>query len=199
MFLTLEPTTDIRGNVLAMVANKLSLSARDRVLANMVIGSNGATSLHEDSAPLSPPADRTRFHQIRSLASGIVVGGRTYQREHYEKVPLPVFVATRDPDLLSRDDGPNTHSLFFHLSPVEVLRIAAEREKGPILIEGGINVLLPLLKLQRVDRLFLTRSPIAGDNHFFDFNTLHHNYELSESETVENVSFEQWRPRKLQS
>lgn len=196
---TVRPATDIRGTVLAMRSTELSLTPYDRVLANMVIGSNGATSLRDDSAPLSPPADRKRFHQIRSIASVIVVGGRTYRREHYEKAPLPVFVATRDPKLLLQNSALSAHSRFFDNSPEEVVRLALESNNGPVLVEGGIGFLLPLLKIQKIDRLFLTRSPIAGDSDYFDFDTLTKNYVISESENIDGVGFEQWRPKMQQS
>jgi len=196
---TIRPATDIRGSVLTMQAPDSFDPGHDRVIANMVIGSNGATSLNNDSAPLSPPADRQRFHEIRSLASALVVGGRTYRSEHYEKAPMPVFVATRDLELLLRNSGPSAHSKFFELSPGEVLHIALESQKDPVLVEGGMSFLLPLLKSRKIGRLFLTRSPIAGDNDFFDFETLYQNYALCGSETIEDVTFEQWRPKTLQS
>ena len=165
MPLTIRPATDIRGSVLSMLAAEVLGPGHDRVIANMVIGSNGATSLGNDSAPLSPPADRKRFHQIRSLASALVVGGRTYRSEHYENAPLPVFVATRDPELLVRNSGPGAHSKFFELSPGEVLQIAVDSHKNPVLVEGGMNFLLTLLKSRKIDRLFLTRSPKIGRAH----------------------------------
>jgi riboflavin biosynthesis pyrimidine reductase len=199
MPLTIRPATDIRGSVLAMQAPEIFGPGHDRVIANMVIGSNGATSLGNHSAPLSPPADRKRFHQIRSLASALVVGGRTYRSEHYENAPLPVFVATRDPELLVRNSGPGAHSKFFKLSPGDVLQIAVDSQKNPVLVEGGLSFLLTLLKSRKIDRLFLTRSPIAGDNDYFDFETLNQNYEICGSETIEGVTFEQWRPKTLQS
>ena len=195
-----RPATDIRGSVLAMSEVPLSPAPHDRVLANMVIGSNGATCLHRDSAPLSPPADRERFHQIRALASALVVGGSTYRLEHYENAPLPVFVATRDNELLSRNGkGGNPRSQFFNAAPHEVVDIALAQMKSPVLVEGGISFLTPLLKARLIDLLFLTRSPIAGDSDYFDSELLESLYEIEQSERIDDVLFEQWRPKKPRS
>ena len=163
---------------------------RERVLANMVIGANGATSLNHDSAELSPPADRTRFHEIRKMSKALVVGGRTFRLERYSKAPLPVYVATQTPT-------PSTStSFFFVAAPQIVVRKALENSNGPVLIEGGIRFIAPLLEKGVIDRLFLTRSPISGDGDFFDFEQLHRNYQLESSNKVDNVIFEEWIPKK---
>ncbi|MFM8752095.1 MAG: dihydrofolate reductase family protein [Actinomycetota bacterium] len=170
----------------------------ERVVANMVIASNGATSFNKDSAPLSPPADRERFHAIRGLSSALVVGGNTYRCEHYSKAPLPVFVATREPELLSSTrENEAPHSSFLNASPSEVVSRALSIQGAPILVEGGISFIKPLLEACTIDRLFLTRSPIAGDGDFFDFELLHRNYRLDKSEVVADVTFEEWTPLEI--
>ena len=62
------------------------------------------------------------------------------------------------------------------------------------LVEGGISFIKPLLAEQMIDRLFLTRSPLAGDSDFFDFELLERHYQLEKSEQVEDVTFEEWVP-----
>lgn len=182
------------GSVSTMAFRDTHALAHERVVANMVIGSNGATSLHQDSAPLSPPADRERFHAIRGLATSLVVGGKTYRCEHYSKAPLPVFVATRDSQLLSRNQASSGQSRFIEAEPHDVVNKALD-ELGPVvLVEGGMNFLRPLLLESTIDRLFLTRSPISGDGDFFDFSLLHQNYHLDRSEDVADVTFEEWIP-----
>ena len=178
-----------------MNSHGVRILTHERVIANMVIGSNGATSLHQDSAPLSPPADRERFHAIRSLATCLVVGGNTYRCEHYSKAPLPVFVATRNPELLAERD-PSSHgkSLFLKAQPEIVVAQARDINSGVALVEGGMSFIKPLLVKKLIDRLFLTRSPIGGDGDFFNFDILHSNYILDRSEDVSDVTFEEWIP-----
>lgn len=163
---------------------------RERVLANMVIGANGATSLNHDSAELSPPADRKRFHEIRKMSTALVVGGNTFRREHYSKAPMPVYVATQTPT------SSTSTSIFIVAAPEMVVRKALEESNGAVLIEGGIRFIAPLLAKGVIDRLFLTRSPISGDGDFFDFENLHRNYQLDSSNKVDDVTFEEWTPKK---
>jgi len=162
----------------------------ERVLANMVIGANGATSLNHDSAELSPPADRKRFHEIRKMSTALVVGGNTFRREHYSKAPMPVYVATQTPT------SSTSTSIFIVADPEIVVRKALEDSNGAVLIEGGIRFIAPLLAKGVIDRLFLTRSPISGDGDFFDFENLHRNYQLDSSNKVDDVTFEEWTPKK---
>ena len=180
-----------------MTPGGVTVQKHERVLANMVIGSNGATSLQKDSAPLSPPADRERFHAIRRFATSLVVGGNTYTCEHYSKAPLPVFVATRNPELLSQP--PSTvqgESAFFNAEPIFVLQKALERKDAVALVEGGISFINPLLAEQQIDRLFLTRSPLVGDGDYFDFELLERHYQLEKSERIDDVTFEEWIPKR---
>lgn len=163
---------------------------RERVLANMVIGANGATSLDHDSAALSTPADRKRFHEIRKMSTALVVGGNTFRREHYSKAPMPVYVATQTPT------SSTSTSIFIVAAPEIVVRKALEDSNGAVLIEGGIRFIAPLLAKGVIDRLFLTRSPISGDGDFFDFENLHRNYQLDSSNKVDDVTFEEWTPKK---
>ncbi|MFM8404390.1 MAG: dihydrofolate reductase family protein [Actinomycetota bacterium] len=162
---------------------------RDRVLANMVIGANGATSLHQDSAQLSPPADRRRFHEIRDLSRALVVGGNTFRREHYANAPIPVYVATRT--ATPQFSG----ATFIVAAPEEVVESALDESGGPVLIEGGISFITPLIEKMMIDRFFITRSPISGDGDFFDFDNLNQHYKCDKSLDVDNVTFEEWIPK----
>ena len=178
-----------------MTSDGVRALQHERVIANMVIGSNGATSLHQDSAPLSPPADRVRFHAIRRLASCLVVGGNTYRCEHYSKAPLPVFVATRNPEIFAEQyPSSQGQSFFIKAAPESVVNEAIAAKGGVVLVEGGISFISPLLRTKLIDRLFLTRSPIEGDGDFFNFEELRHNYSLARSEDVLDVTFEEWVP-----
>ena len=180
-----------------MAAESVRTLTHERVIANMVIGSNGATSLNKDSAPLSPPADRVRFHAIRALASCLVVGGNTYRCEHYSKAPLPVFVATRNPELFSDNDPSSQSTKFFiKASPENVVAQALDSQGSVVLVEGGMSFIKPLLEKKLIDRLFLTKSNIIGDGDFFDFQLLHRNFTLDRSEDVIDVTFEEWIPNR---
>lgn len=170
--------------------------SQPRVLANMVVGSNGATSLLGDSKRLSPPEDRQRFHEIRKLATAIVIGGATYRCDHYSRSPVPIVVATRDSELLKgRNSSDSSLAIFFNAPPEQVVSMALEKFGDPVLIEGGVSFINPLLDRKVIDCLYLTRSPIAGDNNYLDFSTLQNNYNLVNSTNINDVIFEEWKPR----
>jgi dihydrofolate reductase len=84
---------------------------------------------------------------------------------------------------------------FIVAAPEEVVESALEESGGPVLIEGGIGFITPLIEKVMIDRLFITRSPISGDGDFFDFDNLNRHYKRDKSLDVDNVTFEEWIPK----
>ena len=175
-------------------ANEKASSAH--VIANLVVAANGATTMAGRSAPLSSASDRQRFHQIRSKARSIAIGGNTYRSEPYGKTKLPVLVATRQVPHEGESEG-LVH--FLNNSPAEVIGIALSEYGEPVLVEGGVNFLRPLIEQRLIDTFYITRSRNSGDGNFLDCSLLDTNYELIDSESLEENDFEVWLPRKQQS
>jgi dihydrofolate reductase len=167
-----------------------------QVIANLVVAANGATTVAGRSAPLSSASDRQRFHQIRSKARSIAIGGNTYRSEPYGKTKLPVLVATRQVPHEGESEG---LVRFLNNSPAEVIGIALSEYGEPVLVEGGVNFLQPLIEQRLIDTFYLTRSRKSGDGDFLDPSLLNSNYELVDSESIEENEFELWLPRKQQS
>ncbi len=167
-----------------------------QVIANLVVAANGATTMAGRSAPLSSASDRQRFHLIRSKARSIAIGGNTYRSELYGKTKLPVLVATRQVPLEREREG-LVH--FLNNSPAEVIGIALSKYGDPVLVEGGVNFLRPLIEQRLIDTFYITRSRNSGDGNFLDCSLLDTNYELIDSESLEENDFEVWLPRKQQS
>ncbi|MBU3692963.1 MAG: hypothetical protein FGM47_05530 [Candidatus Nanopelagicaceae bacterium] len=166
------------------------IPARAKVLANILVGSNRATSSAGRSAPLRTPEDGIRFHQVRALAKAIIIGGNTLRNEPYKKAPLPVFVAS------SRLTPIQDEKHFVaNLSPKELIALALEKVGAPVLIEGGINFLHPLIEDRVIDALLITRTPISGDADFWDDELLRRNYELISDENASESKFEIWSPK----
>ena len=65
------------------------------VIASLVLGSNGAASLHGSSRGLSTPADRQRFLERHRSAAAFIVGKKSAVIESYAKSSVPIFVLTR--------------------------------------------------------------------------------------------------------
>ena len=167
-----------------------------QVIANLVVAANGATTVAGRSAPLSSASDRQRFHQIRSKARSIAIGGNTYRSEPYGKTKLPVLVATRQVPHEGESEG---FVRFLNNSPAEVIGIALSEYGEPVLVEGGVNFLQPLIEQMLIDTFYLTRSRKSGDGDFLDPSLLNSNYEIVDSESIEENEFELWLPRKQQS
>ncbi|MEY3093545.1 MAG: hypothetical protein RLZZ317_48 [Actinomycetota bacterium] len=160
-----------------------------RVIANMVISPNGATILGEGSMPLSSPADRRRFHEIRSLARAIAIGGSTFRSEPYTDLPVPVYVASRK---LPQQPGVNVYDE----SPTTLVERALREVGSPVLVEGGVEFVKPLLEKEIINRFFLTRSAIQGDAGFVEIDRCLTNYICVTSEKVDDDRFEIWEPRE---
>ena len=160
------------------------------ILANMVVGANGATALSGRSKGLTFAADRSNFHKLRSSAKAIVIGGQTYRSEPYSNSTIPLYIASRSSTLSSRENK----ATIIDAPPAEVVRIALAREGSPILIEGGINFVADLINRRAITDLFLTRSNSIGDSHFFDEVKLRENYICSQSQSIEGGLIELWQP-----
>jgi riboflavin biosynthesis pyrimidine reductase len=152
------------------------------IIANLVLGSNGGTTITGRSAPLSSPADRKRFHQLRLRADAIVIGGESARREPYAKTPVPLVVvshsqalpgsAAKNPlAIKSEFDIPHTLAHYSTIFPT-------------ILIEGGANFLKPALASGLIDHFYITATQISAEGPFLDRSTLTSGFHLIHEELV---------------
>ncbi len=173
-----------------MSLGELNLPARAKVLANIMVGSNQATSAGGRSSPLRTPEDGIRFHQVRALAKALIIGGNTFRNEPYQNAPPPVFVASATLTPIQDE------KLYVaNLSPRDLITVALEKFGAPVLIEGGVNFLQPLIQDKAIEALLITRTPKSGDGDFWDDVLLEKNYELDSNENASGSKFEIWRPK----
>lgn len=165
------------------------------ILANLLVGSNGATTKDGSSKALTHPLDRERFHKLRQRARAIVIGGSTFRNEPYlrstsrdNENEIPLYVATRISGLVN----PNT--IFSSLNPILIVRQALSDAGSPILIEGGVNFLRELIAATLIDELYITRVEKVGDGLFLDEDFLTSKYALLEWQDEGEIRFEIWRP-----
>lgn len=156
------------------------------IWANLVVATNGATTLTGRSKGLSFPEDREQFHSLRSQAKAILIGGATFRTEPYKSSPLPLYIATRHGNRARRQ---------YSVSPQELVEIASREVGSPLLIEGGVNFLKPLLVESIVDTFFLTRSKVLGDGDFFAETLLARYQRIASTEFNAGV-LERWQPRR---
>ena len=164
-----------------------------KVMANILLARNLATSLGGSSRALSPESDRIRFHQIRTLAKAILIGGQSYRNEPYSKLSLPLYISSR-----TLSEGASDSQFIFNQEPAWLIKRALLEQGCPVLIEGGVNFISSLITQSLIDLLYITRVNQDGDGHFFDESNLLKNYERQSIEIVDGASFESWRV-KLES
>lgn len=144
--------------------------------ANILIDPLGRVRAGKNSAPLSSPGDRDRFHQLRQWADCLVVGGETFRNEPYHLSSLPVASYSRTLKVIS--DWPGE------------FRDLAGRYGDKILVEAGPNLLHQLLDAQVIDQIHLTRTSRRSDDAtspIFDLTRIKEWKVLSEEADQENV------------
>ncbi|MEN9325122.1 MAG: hypothetical protein RL414_876, partial [Actinomycetota bacterium] len=80
------------------------------VLATIVVGVDGSTTVGGSSAGLSTYGDRQRFQRLRKRADLIVIGGNTARTEPYAQTPCRLLVLSHQP--LPEKIADNPHAEF---------------------------------------------------------------------------------------
>jgi riboflavin biosynthesis pyrimidine reductase len=158
------------------------------VLANLVLGSDGSTSMGGSSKSLSSAEDRRRFHEVRAQASVILIGGNTARTEPYAQTPIPLVVITRSGEIPeSVRANPKTH--VWKLDPISAVEKALKEFGGTVLVEGGIRLVQELLLANQIDELYLTLSKISGGENVYDLSALTREFTVESSEKIDGETF----------
>ena len=165
----------------------MKLGPEVKTMANILLARNLATSLGGSSRALSPKSDRIRFHQIRTLAKAILIGGQSYRNEPYSKLSLPLYISSR-----TLNEGAVGNKFIFNQDPAWLINRALLEQGYPVLIEGGVNFISSLIAESQIDLLYITRVNQDGDGHFFDESQLLENYQRQSIEVIDGASFESW-------
>jgi len=159
-----------------------------RILANLVLGSDGSTTLEGSSKALSSASDRKRFHELRALASAILIGGNTARTEPYATTPVPLVVITRSGEI-PESFRSNPKAQIWELDPVSATNRAREEFGGNILIEGGMRLIQELLIANQIDELYLTLSNKSGGENVYDLSALTRDFTVESSEKLDGETF----------
>jgi len=158
------------------------------VRANLVLGSDGSTSLDGSSKSLSSAEDRKRFHELRAQASVILIGGNTARSEPYAQTPVPLVVITRSGEIPdSVRANPKTH--VWELDPISAVEQARKEFGGSVLVEGGIRLVQELLIANQIDELYLTLSKVSGGENVYDLSALTREFTVESSEKIDGETF----------
>lgn len=164
-----------------------------KVVANLVVGSDGATSKNGSSLGLSAPEDRARFHQIRYQSDAILIGGATARREPYKKTPIPLFIITHS---LVKLQPKNQLARQLNLDPIAALseinqyfENSTDKKSAQLLVEAGPKILQELVNKGKIQTFYLTINHGATGENKINFKELLAGFELLESEMIDSNEF----------
>ena len=158
------------------------------VLANLVLGSDGSTTLGGSSKSLSSTEDRRRFHELRTRASAILIGGNTARTEPYATTPVPLVVITRSGNIPTSVRG-NPKAQIWELDPVSAIEKAQKEFGGNVLVEGGMGLVEELLVRNQIDELYLSLSKKSGGENVYDLSALTRDFTVESSEKIDGETF----------
>lgn len=133
------------------------------VLANLVLSRDHKGVRGSTSKSLTFPEDRARFHEIRSRADLIIIGGNSARHEPYQSTPIPLLILSRSPQ--------EFESGLLKINPlaqVDTCDLASAIKKysttyPAILIEGGPALIEIGLRKKLIDTFYLTITDVDGD------------------------------------
>ena len=150
------------------------------LIASLVVGSNGATSLNGKSSPLSTPSDRARFIERHRGAAAFIIGKQSALIESYASTQVPIFVYSRNSNVLTFPH-PLMEQVTVNRGDLgEITRKIDQRIEGDVVIEAGASLLTALIQEGVVDFLEISISPIEGDGNFIEIDDILKNFECSE-------------------
>jgi riboflavin biosynthesis pyrimidine reductase len=133
------------------------------IVATIVVGADGSSTIKGSSTEVTSAADRATFLQRRRLVDCIIIGGNTARNEPYSKTPVPLVVVSRQ----AHPNLPAAH--VWDLDPKDALTKALQEFGENILIEGGASFISYLLEQNLVDVLELSVTHATGGADIFDY------------------------------
>ena len=148
------------------------------VMANLIVGKDGSTTLSGRSKWLSSPEDRRRFHELRKSADCILIGGNTARTEPYSKTPVDLYVLSHNELPENVRLNPRAKILNCNLSD------ALASLKGKVLIEAGASLVSEGLANNLIDEFYLTSVDMASGENCIDIAELTKGYVVDSREEI---------------
>ena len=158
------------------------------IVGNLLLSHAGRAVREGSSKALSFPADRRRFHQLRSQADLILIGGNTARNEPYGTTPVPLLVLSRS--ALAPSIASNHHASVLNSSLAQALSHIDHGFRS-ILLEAGPSLIKEALEAKLIDTFYLTISNTEGDADAprYDLSSALGTYVLIEEEPVDGGTF----------
>lgn len=156
------------------------------VTVTLVVGADGSTSKHGNSAGVSTAADRSAFLARRRLADCILIGGNTARTEPYHRTPVPVVVISRT---LINPLADNRLAHCWNLSPVKAIERATSIFGPNIHVEAGIGIIQELIKANLVDALELSITEVTGGEDVVEISKLLSHFPIQSEQSGSGTRF----------
>lgn len=151
------------------------------VIATINLGSNGATSKAGSSSALSSDIDRATFLDLHRSAGAYVLGRNSFDAESYRRAKVPIYILTRTPtERANLNSYAKEVNVSHGLAPA--MQNIVRNNQGPIVVEAGVGLLLPLIAAGCIDELRVSISPMEGDGHYIDLRKLLTDFEIISDE-----------------
>ena len=133
------------------------------IVATIVVGTDGSSTLRGSSTEVTSAADRATFLQRRRTVDCIIIGGNTARNEPYSKTPVPLVIVSKQ----AHPHLPKAH--VWNLDPKDAVDKARKEFGENILIEGGASFISYLLDHNVVDVIELSVTPASGGADILDY------------------------------
>jgi riboflavin biosynthesis pyrimidine reductase len=133
------------------------------IVATIVVGSDGSSTLRGSSTEVTSAADRATFLQRRRTVDCIIIGGNTARNEPYSKTPVPLVIVSKE----SHPHLPAAH--VWNVDPKDAVNKARKEFGENILIEGGASFISYLLDHNAIDVLELSVTTASGGADILDY------------------------------
>ena len=165
--------------------------------ANLIVGSDGATTAGGSSIGLSTAQDRSRFNNLRGKSDLILIGGNTARREPYKRTPIPLYILTHGSLRLQ----PKNQLVKQFMMPVADLVSQIARNFPPVdsklpinlLVEAGPKLLQEMIDQGLIDYLYLTINHEKTGENQISVEKLTTTFKLAESEKVGSCHFNYYK------
>ena len=149
------------------------------IIATLVVGSDGSTTIEGTSAKVTSMADREKFLSRRRKVDCIITGGNSARNEPYSKTPVPLIVVSRQ----KHPQLPNAH--VWDCDPRDAIVRASKEFGSNILIEGGASLISYLLDHNVIDIFELSVTQAAGGSDIFQSTKY-----LNQAETIDEKNID---------
>ena len=139
------------------------------ISVSLVVGSDGSTTISNNSLGISSAADRAAFLARRRTFDAIIIGGNTARNEGYSRSPVPLVIISRSP-ISPVPENELAH--LWNMSVSGAIKRASKEFGGNILIEAGASIVNELLEGNLIDSFFLSVTPASGGENVIDWQNI---------------------------